>query len=76
MAEMVRKLETEPPTVEVSQPGIWCCVDFGNDKNLGLWMKDYVARSGDGCHCQKKKNIFLKKCKLSLRERNDREEEK
>lgn len=47
MAEMVRKLETEPPTVEVSQPGIRCCVDFGNGKNLGLWVKDWAASSGD-----------------------------
>lgn len=47
MAEMVRKWETEPPTVEVSQPGIWCCVDFGTGKKLGLWVKDSAARSRD-----------------------------
>lgn len=65
---MVRKLETEPPTVEVSQPGIWCCVDFGNGKNLRLWVKDSVGRS-ETDDIVRKKNIkchFLKKCELSL----------
>lgn len=37
--EVVRKLETEPPTVEVSQPSILWCVDFGNGQGFegGCW---------------------------------------
>lgn len=61
MAEAVRKLETEPPTVEVSQPGIWCCVDFGNAKDLGLWVKDAGSWSGDRRHCQKR-NLYVSFC--------------
>lgn len=60
MAEVVRKLETEPPTVEVSQPSIYWCVDFGNGRVLGVggegecWClgTNEIVRRGTNTECQ------------------------